>query len=230
MLHASCFMLQCIVGLGNPTDKLKRTRHNVGFMLVDFLAEKLGCETFSYEKKFEAEVCKANQDLQDLKDGQDKQEKIVSCDSDSEKSQITNHKFKKNSQFPIHASQFLLAKPQTYMNSSGRAVRKMVDFYTLKPERDLILAHDDLDIEFGSYKIQYGKGPRVHNGVQSVIKSIGTEMFWRIRIGIAGETLPYIKKAGKSVADEYVLKNFSQNERSRLDSVFETVYDEIQIQ
>jgi len=94
-------------------------------------------------------------------------------------SKFGKHKDSKNEKY--------FAKPLTYMNDSGKAVQKIINYYKLDTS-NLILIHDDLDIELGKYKIQFGKGPRVHNGVDSVEKYLGTPDFWRIRIGIENRT------------------------------------------
>lgn len=78
-----------------------------------------------------------------------------------------------------------LVKPQTFMNNSGKAVRAILDFYKASTE-DLYVVHDDLDIAVGSYKIQLGTGPKVHNGLKSIYQYLHTENFWHVRIGVDG--------------------------------------------
>ncbi len=77
----------------------------------------------------------------------------------------------------------ILAKPQTMMNSSGLAVSKIVSFYQVAFDK-LWLAYDDLDIQLGQYKIIFGKPPKTHNGVYSVIEKLGDSSFWHIRLGV----------------------------------------------
>src|SRR3989338_3962417 len=100
----------------------------------------------------------------------------------------------------------LLIKPQTFMNNSGEAVQKIVNFYKIDLQ-DLYVIHDDLDIRLGEYKIQFGKGPKVHNGVSSIEQALGTKDFWRVRIGIdnkdvLGKFLPEEKGIIEGVIDE----------------------------
>ena len=100
----------------------------------------------------------------------------------------------------------LLVKPQTFMNNSGEAVQKIVNFYKIDLQ-DLYVIHDDLDIRLGEYKIQFGKGPKVHNGVSSIEQALGTKDFWRVRIGIdnkdvLGKFLPEEKGIIEGVIDE----------------------------
>jgi len=71
---------------------------------------------------------------------------------------------------------YILAKPQTFMNDSGRAVRKVMDFYKLGIG-EVVVVHDDLDIAFGEYKIQKEKGPKVHNGLKSVEQCLEGPIF-----------------------------------------------------
>ena len=110
--------------------------------------------------------------------------------------------------------QALLVKPQTYMNRSGESIKKLITNYEL-PITNIVIAHDDLDIELGKFKIQQGVGPKKHNGLSSIEQHLHTNNFLRIRIGIDGRqgdrTLP---------GEEYVLQNFSQNEENILENLF----------
>lgn len=117
---------------------------------------------------------------------------------------------------------FTLVKPQTMMNDSGRAVRKIVDFYKLGIE-DVVVVHDDLDIAFGEYKIQKDKGPKVHNGVLSVEQCLGRTDFWRVRIGIDNRQ----PGVNYGTGADYVLSNFSKQEMKEMDVMFEEVLKEL---
>jgi peptidyl-tRNA hydrolase, PTH1 family len=79
----------------------------------------------------------------------------------------------------------LLAKPETYMNLSGSAVRELVVKHELQPESDLIVIHDELDFPWGQLRVQRSRSSAGHNGVQSIIDALGTKDFLRIRIGVA---------------------------------------------
>lgn len=168
--------MKLIVGLGNPGEEYKKTRHNAGFMFVDKLAGK---ENFSLDKKQEVEV--------------------------------------------LSLGNFLLVKPQTFMNDSGRAVRKIMDFYKLGSS-DLIVVHDDLDIAFGEYKIQKEKGPKVHNGIKSVEQYLGRTDFWRVRIGIDNRQPDVSYGTGA----DYVLSSLSKVEIKDLEKVFEDATKELE--
>ena len=147
--------MKLLVGLGNPGAKYTNTRHNIGFMFLDYLEQQ-----------------------QKL----DKQVKTL--------------------------------KPETYMNQSGMAVVKKLSFYKLQPA-DLIVIHDDLDLPLGEYKIQFGKGPKLHNGVESVEQAIGTKEFWRVRIGVDNRSLE-----NRVPGDLYVLQNFLPEEKTKLLKLF----------
>lgn len=109
----------------------------------------------------------------------------------------------------------ILIKPQTYMNASGRAVVETIQFYKLKPE-DVYIAFDDLDIKLGEFKLQKGKYPKIHNGVNDILNKTKTEQFNFIRIGV--ENRSPIEKDFLSGSD-YVLKKFDYD----LSHIFENV-------
>lgn len=100
----------------------------------------------------------------------------------------------------------LLFKPDTMMNGSGVFVKKISSYYKLNTDA-LYIVHDDLDLRLGEFKIQQGKGPKVHNGVNSVEDSLGAEDFWRVRIGIDNRG-PENHKSG----EDYVLEDFTPEE------------------
>ncbi len=108
----------------------------------------------------------------------------------------------------IKGEKVIFVKPQTFMNNSGEAVKKIADFYKISPS-DIIIIHDDLDIPFGEVKVKTGGSSAGHNGVQSVIDHLGTEAFRRVKIGIGRPT------EGIS-ADKYVLQPFSGEEQAEL--------------
>jgi PTH1 family peptidyl-tRNA hydrolase len=91
------------------------------------------------------------------------------------------------SEIKVKNNKIILAKPTTYMNNSGEAVKLICDYYRIEPE-EVLIVHDDLDIELASVKVQFAKGPREHNGVASIKRALGTEEFWSIRIGIENRT------------------------------------------
>src|SRR3990167_10625174 len=84
---------------------------------------------------------------------------------------------------------WLLVKPLTYMNESGKAVRVVLKKFgqlDASEHRNLWIIHDDLDLELGRWKIQYAVGPKIHQGLLSVYQAIGGQQFWHGRMGIDG--------------------------------------------
>lgn len=103
------------------------------------------------------------------------------------------------------AGEVLLVKPQTFMNASGLAVKKLVDFYKLTPD-DVWVIHDDLDLPLGKIRIREKGASAGHNGVANIITHLGTDAFVRFRLGIG---------RGKNVID-FVLSRFTQSEAGEM--------------
>jgi len=127
-----------------------------------------------------------------------------------------------------------LVKSQTFMNNTGVAVRYVFTKHqNLRPE-DMYVIHDDLDIPLGMFKIQYGKGPRQHNGLQSIYERFGSKQFWHVRIGIENRKLETGNKKQESMSfgrrisgEMYVLQRFTDEERVILEAVMKNVLDEL---
>lgn len=113
----------------------------------------------------------------------------------------------------VNGEKLILVKPQTYMNLSGVAVRKFVDFYNLKLD-DLLVIYDDVDFEVGKFKIKRGGSSGGHNGINNVIENLKTNEINRIRIGISKNEIPLI---------DYVLGKFSKEDDEKIDSILETI-------
>lgn len=133
--------LSIIAGLGNPEERYAKTLHNAGFWFADELARRAGAE-FRYEKRFDADVCKAG----------------------------------------ICGRDVWLVKPRSYMNASGGPVRAMLDYYRLAVT-ELLVAHDEIDLEPGVARLKQGGGHGGHNGLRDIIRHCG-EGFMRLRIGV----------------------------------------------
>ncbi|MDR0741788.1 MAG: aminoacyl-tRNA hydrolase [Rickettsiales bacterium] len=127
-----------IVGLGNPGDRYKLTRHNVGFMAADYVA---GADAVWKKEKNAL---------------------VAGVDIDGQK--------------------IIVAKPQTFMNSSGISVQALMSFYKI-PLDNLVVIHDDMDLKIGDIREKQGGGSAGHNGIKSIDNMVGCEYF-RIRIGI----------------------------------------------
>lgn len=110
----------------------------------------------------------------------------------------------------------LLAKPTTYMNLSGIAVSNLALFYKIDPA-DIIIVHDELDLPVGSMKIRFGGAAAGNHGVESIIEKLGTDKFWRMRLGI-GVTKHHDEMAKHTVrnAEDFVLGTFSHDEAGKV--------------
>ena len=122
----------------------------------------------------------------------------------------------------INHKRSVLIKPQTYMNSSGAAVRSLLDFYKLTPA-DIIVVHDDKDIPLGETRVQTNRGPAGHNGIKSIIEQLDTQDFTRIRVGVA----PAKQEDIRDTAD-FVLGKFTAEEKRALNTVAEHVIKEVE--
>jgi len=127
-------------------------------------------------------------------------------------------KFEKKFQADISTSalgqnKIILALPQTFMNNSGSAVKELSGFYKIKPE-DILVIHDDIDINLGEFKIQKNRGSAGHNGVESIIIAINSKNFSRIRIGIRNE-----EARDKMPTEKFVLEKFTLEESALLEKI-----------
>ena len=108
----------------------------------------------------------------------------------------------------------------TFMNLSGQAVQLLAHYYKIPP-KDIIVIHDDKDLPLGEIKIQINRGHAGHNGVKSIINSIGTENFYRVRVGIASQNEKKMQNTPK-----FVLGKFGILEKSKLSKVIdESIYE-----
>ena len=165
-----------VVGLGNPGPQYAKTRHNLGFMVADVLAGRIGAQ-FKVHKRSGAEIVTGR----------------------------LGHR-------PV-----VLAKPRTYMNESGRQVGPLAKFYSVMPA-DIIVIHDELDIDFGRIRLKLGGGEGGHNGLRSVGSSLGTKNFQRVRIGIG-------RPPGRKDPAAYVLEPFTAAERAEVPAICEQAAD-----
>ena len=138
--------------------------------------------------------------------------------------------FEKNSKFDalvceknLGGEKILLAKPQSFMNNSGQVVKKMLDFFKI-PKENLMVLHDDLDIELGAFKISTDSSAAGHNGVQSIIDNLGSQQFKRIRLGIEGAE----KKKDRIIPGEvFVLQDFSKEELELIKKLAKKIVGEL---
>src|SRR3989344_1447987 len=149
--------MKLIVGLGNFGEKYEKTRHNLGFMVLDKFFkdfEKVDKSIWKDNKKFKSDIAKLEWSFSSAQDKHGKRlEKVI------------------------------LAKPKTYVNNSGLAV-SLISEYLHIPVSDIWIIHDEIDLPLGSMRIRFGGSAGGHKGIGSIIKSLGTEKFWRFRMGI----------------------------------------------
>ncbi len=168
-----------IVGLGNPGKEYARNRHNVGFMLLDRLAEDF---------------------------------------------QVAYSRRKSNAAFAeclVNDKKVYLAKPNTFMNDSGRSVAALARFFRI-PETQLLVVHDELDLPTGNIRIRPAGGSGGHRGMQSIIHELGTREFPRVRIGIG-------RPPGRMDPADYVLQDFDSEELIELPLVLNRAAECIRI-
>ena len=113
-------------------------------------------------------------------------------------------------------SNYFVLKPKTFMNDSGISVAAFTKFYKIKPE-EILIVHDELDLEPSKVKLKFGGGHGGHNGLKSIISSLQSNNFWRLRIGIGhpGE---------KSLVSNYVLKKPTKSEKNDIQEVIFNSY------
>src|SRR3989344_2002352 len=113
--------------------------------------------------------------------------------------------------------EFVVVKPSTFMNKSGEAVREVINFFKINPG-DVLAIHDDLDLDFGKLRISHDSQSAGHRGVDSVIESLGTFEFSRLRIGVG-----HPKRTGgdgqQTDPEKYVLENFTDDEQKKLPEI-----------
>lgn len=128
---------------------------------------------------------------------------------------------KLNAEISKSGRNLILAKPKTFMNESGQVAAALARFYKIKLE-NILIVHDDIDILWGKFKFSFGRSSAGHKGVESVIKSLKTKNFWRLKIGIQ----PTLKKRLK--ADKIILKKFTANEIEELGKIMKKAISELE--
>jgi len=123
---------------------------------------------------------------------------------------------------PLNLKGVILAKPKTFMNLSGKAVKKLTKKYKLKSNK-LIVIHDDLDLPLGKIRIVKSRGAAGHKGVESIIKELGAKNFIRFRIGIKNKGLR-IKNP-----ERFVLQKFNKGEEKTVKEVIKKTAEAIEL-
>jgi peptidyl-tRNA hydrolase, PTH1 family len=117
------------------------------------------------------------------------------------------------------SADIILVQPQTYMNVSGLAVSALRNFYKVEPE-EIVIIHDELDLPVGHMKMRLGGAAAGHHGVESIINSLGTDKFVRVRLGIGTvETLEGERHGRGFIAEHFVTDSFLPKERSQVKSM-----------
>ncbi len=172
-----------IAGLGNPGKEYEKTRHNAGFLFVDYFFEKyqdeFGFADWKLDKKLKSEISV----------GKREDKKII------------------------------LLKPQTFMNLSGEAILAAKKYFKVKLE-DIIVAHDDIDLALGKYKVSVDSSSAGHNGAQNIIDLLGTKNFTRLRIGVDN------RGDKKIPTEKYVLGKFTSVEMKIISRIIPSISQE----
>ncbi|WP_460924103.1 aminoacyl-tRNA hydrolase [Pontibacter brevis] len=169
-------MKYLIVGLGNIGPEYAETRHNIGFMVLDYLAQK-------YEGKFD----------------------------------VSRHAFV--TEVKSKGRTFVLVKPTTYMNLSGKAVGHYLNSHKLSPEQMMVIT-DDIALPFGKIRIRAKGSPGGHNGLKHIEQTLGHNNYPRLRFGV-GDAF----SKGKQV--DYVLSTFSADEQIELQALIEKAAESV---
>lgn len=215
--------MQVLVGLGNPGSKYRYTRHNVGFRFLDFMVAEVLLRAASGVEYH------TNQNWKLSKAGQLEYFWLSSAQLVS--TQLVPPPRLASPQLTSSSQPFLsaqpnqkieLVKPQTFMNRSGLSVAYIKKKQPQLTGENLWVIHDDLDLEIGSYKIQFGKGPKQHHGLASIYQQFQTDQFWHVRIGVDG------RHGDRSIpADKYVLSSFKPEEQALLKTTFEQIFQDL---
>ena len=168
--------MKLVVGLGNPGSQYATTRHNIGWMVLDRLAERAGW----------------------------------SGGRERDASRIVGGRFR--------GLDVTLAKPLTFMNDSGLAVRKLLA-RERAPLGDLLVVYDDFALPFGKLRFRENGGPGGHNGMRSIVGELGTETFSRLRVGIGAPERGFV---------DHVLAPFQPDEKERLDTLLDAAADAVE--
>jgi PTH1 family peptidyl-tRNA hydrolase len=126
-----------------------------------------------------------------------------------------------------YLEKIILVKPKTFMNNSGLAVSILVNFYKI-PTADIWIVHDDIDLPIGNLKIRFGGASAGHRGVESIIENLGTDKFWRFRMGIGEKKELNDSRIKVKDVNDFVLGIFSGAEKSRVKDVMKRTVKALQ--
>lgn len=180
--------MKLIVGLGNPGKEYENTRHNIGFMALDNYIASAAWKKSSTNQINSNAVKDIINNYDNMANWQKKFKGLYTC--------IT-----------INNEKVYFLKPGTYMNLSGESVRELVNFFKINPE-DILVIHDDLDLDLGRIRIKQNSSDGGHNGIKSIISNLGTKNFVRLKVGISHNK--------KYDTKDYVLGHFNKEEQDIL--------------
>jgi PTH1 family peptidyl-tRNA hydrolase len=207
-------MTYIIAGLGNPGEEYQDTRHNTGRNMLFTLAQAIGAggmADFSLDKKIKALTLKGE------------------IGAVAEKSKKSAKKEK-----------VLLVAPETFMNNSGKAIAPLIlkgnmsgnvnNKAALKAAERLIVIYDDFNLPLGSIRVSWNRSSGGHNGLASIIKAVKTEMFVRVRVGVAPEKSDGTAKTphGDKEIEKFILSKFKPAEVAELKKVTKRVIGAIE--
>lgn len=181
-----------VVGLGNPGPQYAGNRHNVGQMVLDELARRAQASFGS-------------------KGG------VLSRRPQAATAEVRIGTLPGGAPGP----RAVLAKPTTYMNTSGGPVAALARYYDVPPER-VVMVHDELDIPFGEIKLKLGGGEGGHNGLRDTTKALGTKDYLRVRVGVG-------RPPGRMDAADFVLRDFAKPELKELPLLLDDAADAVEL-
>ncbi len=182
-------MTHLIVGLGNPGAKYERTRHNIGFDIIDRLADQWGATMFSADSRADALTAEAM----------------------------------------VSGKKVFFIKPTTYMNNSGRAVKRLADYLDVSTE-NILVVYDDVDLPLAQLRFAHSRGDGGHRGVRSVIQRLGKD-FFRLRVGISPtDASGVVQKpsVGDKGINPFVMGRFSPDERKKITDQYEAIFQGVE--
>lgn len=172
--------MNCIIGLGNPGSRYRRTRHNAGFLAIEWLIEKFRAVSYEGNEDYESFI------------------------------------------FHRNDNEILLVMQQTFMNDSGVAVKRILERHEI-PSHNIMVVYDDYQLPFGTLRMREKGTDGGHNGMASTIYQLGSDVIPRLRIGVAGRTIPE-EHIPEAMAD-YVLSSFTAEEQKLLPQILQCSAD-----
>ncbi len=121
----------------------------------------------------------------------------------------------------IGSERIIVALPKSNMNVTGPPVASLLAYFQASPE-DLLVCHDDIDLDFGRLRLSFGRGSGGHNGVESVLGALGTQSFYRLKVGVG-------RPPGRMDPADYVLRRFTKAERDEVDVLVEEAADVVEL-